>query len=80
MDNWLKKHAKRIKRPDGREATMPLRPKHVRKFAMNMMRRAGPDKDVVQFLASGKPKGIDERYYLDLELLADSQISATWHI
>jgi len=73
VDNWLKKHAKRIKRPDGKEATVPLRPKYIRKFTMNMMRRASLDKDVVQFLAGEKPKGIDERHYLDLELLADEQ-------
>jgi len=45
----------------------------IQKFAMTMMRRAGLDKDVVNWLSGKKPKGVDERHYLDLELLADSQ-------
>ena len=60
-------------RPDGKPIVMPLRLKYIRKFAMNMMRKNGLDKDVVQFLAGEKPKGIDEKHYLDLEMLADSQ-------
>ena len=37
------------------------------------MRKAGLDKDVVNWLSGKKPKGVDERHYLDLELLADEQ-------
>ena len=71
---WLRRHRREVgQRPDGKPIVMPLRPKVIQKFAMTMMRRAGLDKDVVNWLSGKKPKGVDERHYLDLELLADSQ-------
>jgi len=74
MYEWLRRHRREVgQRPDGKPIVMPLRPKVIQKFAMTMMRKAGLDKDVVNWLSGKKPKGVDERHYLDLELLADSQ-------
>ena len=60
-------------RPDGKPIVMPLRPKYIRKFAYNMMRLNGIDKDVAMWLNGRTPPGVDPEHYADLELLADNQ-------
>ena len=50
-----------------------VRPKHVRKFAMNMMRRSGVSRDVTQYLAGQRPRGVDAEHYIELEMLAERQ-------
>ena len=50
-----------------------LAAKYVRKFAMNMMRRLGLSRDVVQLLAGEKPRGVDAEHYIDVEKLAEQQ-------
>ena len=74
IDHWFKTHRRKVgKRPDGKALIMPLRPKYVRKFAYNMMRKMGIDRDVAMWLNGRKPESVDERHYTDLELLADQQ-------
>jgi len=50
-----------------------LWPRYVRKFAMNMMRRLGLSRDVVQLLAGERPRGVDAEHYIDVEKLAEQQ-------
>ena len=50
-----------------------VRPKYVRKFAMNMMRRLGMSRDVVQYLSGQRPQGVDAEHYIDIERLAEQQ-------
>ncbi|MHA1632207.1 MAG: integrase, partial [Candidatus Freyarchaeota archaeon] len=50
-----------------------VRPKYVRKFAMNMMRRHGLSRDVTQYLSGQKPRGVDAEHYIELEMLAEEQ-------
>ncbi|RLI10919.1 hypothetical protein DRO33_04985 [Candidatus Bathyarchaeota archaeon] len=72
--NWFKKHKMgTYERPDGRIVTLPLRPKYVRKFAYNMMRLHGVERDVAMWLNGRKPGGVDPEHYAELELLADEQ-------
>jgi len=60
-------------RADGKPIVMPLRPKYIRKFAYNMMRLNGVDRDVAMWLNGRMPPGVDPEHYADLELLADKQ-------
>jgi len=50
-----------------------LRPKHVQKFAYNMMRKSGVDKDVAEFLSGRRPEGVGARHYAELVSLAEQQ-------
>ena len=50
-----------------------LRPKFVQKFAYNMMRRHGIDRDVAKFLSGRKPEGVGPRHYAELITLAEEQ-------
>ena len=50
-----------------------VRPKYIRKFAMNMMRRLGMSRDVVQYLSGQRPQGVDAEHYIDIERLAEQQ-------
>ena len=50
-----------------------LRPKLVQKFAYNMMRRHGIDRDVAEFLSGRKPEGVGARHYAELIGLAEDQ-------
>ncbi len=50
-----------------------VKPKYVRKFAMNMMRRLGVSRDVAQYLSGQKPRGVDAEHYIELEMLAERQ-------
>jgi len=73
---WFRRHTTGMyERPDGKPVPLPLRPKLVRKFAYNMMRRCGLDRDIAMWLNGRKPQGVDPEHYLDLERLADKQYS-----
>ena len=50
-----------------------LRPKFLQKFAYNMMRRHGIDRDVAEFLSGRKPEGVGPRHYAELITLAEEQ-------
>ena len=50
-----------------------LRPKLVQKFAYNMMRKHGVDRDVAEFLSGRKPAGVGPRHYAELITLAEVQ-------
>jgi len=50
-----------------------IKPKYVRKFAMNMMRRLGISRDVTQYLSGQRPRGVDAEHYIELEMLAEKQ-------
>ena len=50
-----------------------LRPKFVQKFAYNIMRRHGIDRDVAEFLSGRKPEGVGPRHYAELTTLAIDQ-------
>jgi len=72
--SWIRRRPCGVtKRLDGKVESLPLRLKWIRKFAMNMMRKVGLERDVVQFLAGEKPQGVDAEHYIDLEGLADEK-------
>ena len=50
-----------------------LRAKHVQKFAYNMMRKSGVDRDVAEFISGRKPEGIGAKHYAELIMLAEEQ-------
>ena len=50
-----------------------LRPKLVQKFAYNMMRKSGVDRDIAEFISGRKPEGIGAKHYAELIMLAEEQ-------
>jgi len=50
-----------------------LRPKHVQKFAYNMMRKSGVDRDIAEFISGRKPEGVGPKHYAELIMLAEEQ-------
>jgi intergrase/recombinase len=45
----------------------------VQKFAYNMMRKNGVDRDVAEFISGRKPEGIGAKHYAELIMLAEEQ-------
>ncbi|MEM2322773.1 MAG: integrase [Candidatus Bathyarchaeia archaeon] len=50
-----------------------LRAKHIQKFAYNMMRKNGVDRDIAEFISGRKPEGIGPKHYAELIMLAEEQ-------
>jgi len=50
-----------------------LRPKLLQKFAYNMMRKSGVDRDVAEFISGRKPEGIGAKHYAELIMLSEEQ-------
>ncbi|MCS7113933.1 MAG: integrase [Nitrososphaerota archaeon] len=50
-----------------------LRAKLLQKFAYNMMRKNGVDRDIAEFISGRKPEGIGAKHYTELIMLAEEQ-------
>jgi intergrase/recombinase len=50
-----------------------LRPKLLQKFAYNMMRKSGVDRDIAEFISGRKPEGIGPKHYAELIMLSEEQ-------
>jgi len=50
-----------------------LRPKLLQKFAYNMMRKSGVDRDIAEFISGRKPEGVGPKHYAELIMLAEEQ-------
>jgi len=50
-----------------------LRAKLLQKFAYNMMRKNGIDRDVAEFISGRKPEGIGPKHYAELIMLSEEQ-------
>jgi intergrase/recombinase len=50
-----------------------IRAKYIQKFAYNMMRKNGIDRDIAEFISGRKPEGIGPKHYAELIMLAEEQ-------